>query len=91
MVIIEVSLLSGFIMTSRSRTLLENTTIVKKIEVKANVVCIYLEKLNDESQTFILQLEQVIQVKNLKPAIIQIYDYYQPGGLQISCYSRWGA
>ncbi|XP_053790739.1 alpha-2-macroglobulin-like protein 1 [Vidua chalybeata] len=78
MVIIEVSLLSGFIMTSRSRMLLENRTIVKKIEVKANVVYIYLEKLNDESQTFILQLEQVIQVKNLKPASIKIYDYYQP-------------
>ncbi|NXM61038.1 A1M protein, partial [Illadopsis cleaveri] len=84
MVIIEVSLPSGFIMTSRSRMLLENRTIVKKTEVKANVVYIYLEKLNDESQTFILQLEQVIQVKNLKPASIKIYDYYQPGGLQIS-------
>ncbi|KAI1242123.1 hypothetical protein IHE44_0005640, partial [Lamprotornis superbus] len=93
---------------------LENRTIVKKIEVKANVVYIYLEKvsenksiscgpvrakgqrtrscvsslrlveLNDESQTFILQLERVIQVKNLKPASIKIYDYYQPGGLQTS-------
>ncbi|NWT85256.1 A1M protein, partial [Lanius ludovicianus] len=90
MVIIEVSLLSGFVMTSRSRILLENRTIVMKIEVKANVVYIYLEKLNDESQTFILQLEQVIQVNNLKPASIKIYDYYQPGGLQISCYSSVG-
>ncbi|NXH65242.1 A1M protein, partial [Rhabdornis inornatus] len=91
MVIIEVSLLSGFIMTSRSRMLLENRTIVKKIEVKANVVYIYLEKLNDESQTFILQLERVIQVRNLKPASIKIYDYYQPGGLQISYSSGVGS
>ncbi|NWW81995.1 A1M protein, partial [Climacteris rufus] len=91
MVIIEVSLLSGFVMTSRSRTLLENRMIVKKIEVKANVVYIYLEKLNDESQTFILQLEQVIQVKNLKPASLKIYDYYQPGGLQISSYPGVGS
>ncbi|NWZ78100.1 A1M protein, partial [Poecile atricapillus] len=91
MVIIEVSLLSGFIMTPRSRMLLENRTIVKKIEVKANVVYIYLEKLNDESQTFILQLEQVIQVKNLRPANIKIYDYYQPGGLQISYSSGVGS
>ncbi|XP_063250395.1 alpha-2-macroglobulin-like protein 1 [Prinia subflava] len=87
MVIIEVSLLSGFIMTSRSRMLLENRTIVKKIEVKANVVYIYLEKLNDESQTFILQLEQVIQVKNLKPASIKIYDYYQPEEQALAEYS----
>ncbi|KAJ7399911.1 alpha-2-macroglobulin-like protein 1 [Pitangus sulphuratus] len=83
MVIIEVSLLSGFTLASRSRMLLEHRTIIKKIEVEANVVYIYLEKLNDESQTFILQLEQVIQMKNLKPASIKIYDYYQPGGLLI--------
>ncbi|RMC07526.1 hypothetical protein DUI87_17000 [Hirundo rustica rustica] len=87
MVIIEVSLLSGFIMTSRSRMLLENRTIIKKIEVKANVVYVYLEKLNDESQTFILQLEQVIQVKNLKPASIKIYDYYQPEEQALAEYS----
>ncbi|NXF76988.1 A1M protein, partial [Sclerurus mexicanus] len=91
MVIIEVSLLSGFILASRSRMLLEHKTIIKKIEVEANVVYIYLEKLNDESQTFILQLEQVIQMKNLKPAIIKIYDYYQPGGLQIFSYSGAGS
>ncbi|NWX05018.1 A2ML1 protein, partial [Caloenas nicobarica] len=88
MVIVEVSLLSGFILAPGSRMLLERRTIVKKMEVKADVVYIYLEKLDDESQTFILQLEQVIQVKNLKPASIKIYDYYQPGELQIPSYTR---
>ncbi|NXF65437.1 A2ML1 protein, partial [Ciccaba nigrolineata] len=90
MVIVEVSLLSGFVLTPRSRILLERRTIVKKIEVKTDVVYIYLEKLNDESQTFILQLEQVIQMKNLKPASIKVYDYYQPGGLETPSYSGVG-
>ncbi|NXX21811.1 A2ML1 protein, partial [Podargus strigoides] len=90
MVIVEVSLLSGFTLAPRSRMLLERRAIVKKIEVKPNVVYIYLEKLNDESQTFILQLEQVIQVKNLKPASIKVYDYYQPGRLQIPSHSGVG-
>ncbi|OPJ69240.1 hypothetical protein AV530_012338 [Patagioenas fasciata monilis] len=87
MVIVEVSLLSGFVQTPRSKMLLERRTIVKKIEVKADVVYIYLEKLDDESQTFILQLEQVIQVKNLKPASIKIYDYYQPEEQAMADYS----
>ncbi|KAM6418117.1 alpha-2-macroglobulin-like protein 1 [Pluvialis apricaria] len=87
MVIMEVSLMSGFILAPRSRMLLERKSIVKKIEVKANVVYIYLEKLNDESQTFILQLEQVIQMKNLKPAIIKVYDYYQPEERALADYS----
>ncbi|NXG92571.1 A1M protein, partial [Stercorarius parasiticus] len=91
MVIVEVSLLSGFILAPGSRMLLERKIIVKKTEVKADVVYIYLEKLNDESQTFILQLEQVIQMKNLKPAIIKVYDYYQPGRLQIPSYTGVGS
>ncbi|NXE25540.1 A2ML1 protein, partial [Ardeotis kori] len=91
MVIVEVSLLSGFALAPGSRMLLERRTIVEKIEVKADVVYIYLEKLNDESQTFILQLEQVVQMKNLKPAIIKVYDYYQPGELQIPSYSGVGS
>ncbi|NXU52215.1 A2ML1 protein, partial [Turnix velox] len=91
MVIVEVSLLSGFILAPGSRMLLERKGIVKKIEVKADVVYIYLEKLNDESQTFILQLEQVIQMKNLKPAIVKVYDYYQPGGLHIPSSSGPGS
>ncbi|XP_035746403.1 alpha-2-macroglobulin-like protein 1 [Egretta garzetta] len=87
MVIVEVSLLSGFVLAPRSRMLLERRTIVKKIEVKADVIYIYLEKLNDESQTFILHLEQVIQMKNLKPASIKVYDYYQPEERALADYS----
>ncbi|KAM9245989.1 alpha-2-macroglobulin-like protein 1 [Leptosomus discolor] len=87
MVIMEVSLLSGFILAPGSRMLLERRNIVKKLEVKDDVVYIYLEKLNDESQTFILQLEQVIQMKNLKPASIKVYDYYQPEERALADYS----
>ncbi|XP_050567531.1 alpha-2-macroglobulin-like protein 1 [Cygnus atratus] len=78
MVIMEVSLLSGFVLAPGSRMLLERKTIIKKIEVKADVVYIYLDKLNDESQTFSLQLEQIFEMKNLKPATVKVYDYYQP-------------
>ncbi|NXC72013.1 A2ML1 protein, partial [Anhinga anhinga] len=87
MVIVEVSLLSGFVLAPGSRVSLERRTIVKKIEVKADVVYIYLEKLNDESQTIILQLEQVIQMKNLKPANVKVYDYYQPEERALADYS----
>lgn len=55
------------------------------------LISFHLHKLSDESQTFILQLEQLIQMKNLKPASIKVYDYYQPGGLQIPSYSGAGS
>ncbi|XP_032302767.1 alpha-2-macroglobulin-like protein 1 [Coturnix japonica] len=87
MVIMEVSLLSGFVLASGSRMLLERKSIIKKVEVKADVIYIYLDKLSDKSQTFILQLEQMIKVKNLKPTIIKIYDYYQPEERALAVYS----
>ncbi|XP_010001290.1 PREDICTED: alpha-2-macroglobulin-like protein 1 [Chaetura pelagica] len=87
MVIMEVSLLSGFVLAPRSRMLLERQPIIKKTEVTADMVLIYLEKLNDESQTFILQLEQLVQMKYLKPAVIKVYDYYQPEERALADYS----
>ena len=57
----------------------------------SSLISFHLHKLSDESQTFILQLEQVIQMKNLKPASIKVYDYYQPGGLQTPSYSWVGS
>ncbi|XP_042722776.1 alpha-2-macroglobulin-like protein 1 [Lagopus leucura] len=87
MVIMEVSLLSGFVLAPGSRMLMERKTIIKKVEVKADVIYIYLDKLNDESQTLILQLEQIIKMKNLKPTIIKIYDYYQPEEQALAMYS----
>uniref|UniRef100_A0A8C3B962 Alpha-2-macroglobulin-like protein 1 n=1 Tax=Cairina moschata TaxID=8855 RepID=A0A8C3B962_CAIMO len=87
MVIMEVSLLSGFVLAPGSRLSLERKTIIKKIEVKADVVYIYLDKLNDESQTFSLQLEQIFEMKNLKPATVKVYDYYQPEERALADYS----
>ncbi|NXF52011.1 A2ML1 protein, partial [Oceanites oceanicus] len=97
MVIVEVSLLSGFILTPGSRIDLVQENIQAREDEGAMtsfspslLISFHLHKLNDESQTFILQLEQVIQMKILKPSSIKVYDYYQPGGLQIPSYSGVG-
>uniref|UniRef100_A0A663FIK8 Alpha-macroglobulin receptor-binding domain-containing protein n=1 Tax=Aquila chrysaetos chrysaetos TaxID=223781 RepID=A0A663FIK8_AQUCH len=71
MVIVEVSLLSGFVLAPGSRML-------SSLAVSRDEITRIFTGLNDESQTFILQLEQVIPMKNLKPATIKVYDYYQP-------------
>uniref|UniRef100_A0A452HLA4 Alpha-2-macroglobulin like 1 n=1 Tax=Gopherus agassizii TaxID=38772 RepID=A0A452HLA4_9SAUR len=86
MVIMEVSLLSGFSLASGSRTSLQSSPLVRKTEVSQSGVSIYLDQLTNTTQTYALQLEQEIEVINLKPGHIRVYDYYQPGGL-LSC---WG-
>uniref|UniRef100_A0A8C0EHL8 Alpha-macroglobulin receptor-binding domain-containing protein n=1 Tax=Bubo bubo TaxID=30461 RepID=A0A8C0EHL8_BUBBB len=92
MVIVEVSLLSGFVLRDLVH---ENIQAREDEDVMSSfspslLIFSHFHKLNDESQTFILQLEQVIQMKNLKPASIKVYDYYQPGGLEIPSYSGVG-
>ncbi|NXV15697.1 A2ML1 protein, partial [Cepphus grylle] len=95
MVIVEVSLLSGFILAPGSRMLVRTLESEKRYAMTSFshslLISFHLHKLNDESQTFILQLEQVIPMKNLKPAIIKVYDYYQPGRLQIPSYAGVGS
>ncbi|XP_038270167.2 alpha-2-macroglobulin-like protein 1 [Dermochelys coriacea] len=87
MVIVEVSLLSGFSLTSGSRTSLQSRPLVRKTEVSQSGVSIYLDQLSNTTQTYALQLEQEIEVINLKPGHIRVYDYYQPEEQALANYS----
>ncbi|XP_050799100.1 alpha-2-macroglobulin-like protein 1 [Gopherus flavomarginatus] len=87
MVIIEVSLLSGFSLASGSRTSLQSSPLVRKTEVSQSGVSIYLDQLTNTTQTYALQLEQEIEVINLKPGHIRVYDYYQPEEQALANYS----
>uniref|UniRef100_A0A493TND8 Alpha-macroglobulin receptor-binding domain-containing protein n=1 Tax=Anas platyrhynchos platyrhynchos TaxID=8840 RepID=A0A493TND8_ANAPP len=80
MVIMEVSLLSGFVLESIQAR--EDKAAMSSFFLSL-LISFNLHKLNDESQTFSLQLEQIFEMKNLKPATVKVYDYYQPGGLVI--------
>lgn len=41
-------------------------------------VAIYLDKLSHVSETYVLHLEREIEVTNLKPGQVRVYDYYHP-------------
>ncbi|KYO44645.1 hypothetical protein Y1Q_0010454 [Alligator mississippiensis] len=78
MVIVEVSLLSGFILASSSSTSLQQNPLVRRMEMSRSSVSIYVDQLSNTSQTYALKLEREIKVTNLKPRHIKVYDYYQP-------------
>ncbi|NXD86598.1 A2ML1 protein, partial [Halcyon senegalensis] len=78
MVIVEVSLLSGFIMASGSGMSLQHGHSVRRTEKTQGGVAIYLDKLSHKSETYVLHLEQKIGVINLKPGHVRVYDYYHP-------------
>nr|XP_014351977.1 PREDICTED: alpha-2-macroglobulin [Latimeria chalumnae] len=76
MVIIDVSMLSGFIPVKKSVKLLNQTALVGRTETKANQVIIYLEQLTSEKQEYTFTVEQDFVVETLKPASVKIYDSY---------------
>ncbi|XP_043935798.1 alpha-2-macroglobulin-like isoform X2 [Protopterus annectens] len=76
MAIIEVKMLSGFIPVKKSIKNLSHP-LLKKTEVKTNVVTIYLEEVTKDPIRLRFSVEQDILVQHLKPAVIQIYDYYE--------------
>ncbi|PWA22090.1 hypothetical protein CCH79_00010254 [Gambusia affinis] len=53
--------------------------LVDHVEQKDNHVLMYLQELQrGVAINHSLELKQELPVQNLKPAVIKIYDYYQP-------------
>ncbi|XP_067387064.1 alpha-2-macroglobulin-like protein 1 [Emydura macquarii macquarii] len=78
MVIIKAKFLSGFYPVRATDYFLQQQSFVKRVEIGAEDLTIYLEQLNKETQTYSFTMSQDVPVKDLKPAVVKIYDYYQP-------------
>ncbi|XP_053226653.1 alpha-2-macroglobulin-like protein 1 isoform X2 [Podarcis raffonei] len=78
MALIEVNLVSGFIPLKKSVKKLEGKANVKKVEFDPDKISIYLDQLDSTVQTYVFSVEQEIDVLDLKPAIVKVYDYYHP-------------
>ncbi|NXN90061.1 A2ML1 protein, partial [Bombycilla garrulus] len=77
MVILEVSLLTGFVLAPGSGMSVRSVES-GRTEKTQRGVAIYLDKLSHVSDTYVLHLEQEIEVTNLKPGHVRVYDYYSP-------------
>ncbi|XP_054884621.1 alpha-2-macroglobulin-like [Poeciliopsis prolifica] len=79
MVILDIAFLSGFIPDPQSLKNLERAQLVDRVEHKDGHVVVYLPELEKGVPVnHSLVLLQQIPVQNLKPAVITLYDYYQP-------------
>ncbi|XP_053410603.1 pregnancy zone protein-like [Nycticebus coucang] len=88
MVIVDVKMISGFIPVKSSVKELQKTRPqIQRTEVSTNHVLIYFEKLTNQTVSFSFWVEQDIQVKNLKPATVKAYDYYETDEFSIKEYN----
>ncbi|KAG2469586.1 A2ML1 protein, partial [Polypterus senegalus] len=78
MVIVNVKLLSGYHVDMLSISRLRHNPLVKRIDKDKGYIDIYLEELVERKPlTLHFRIQEEIAVKNLKPATVRIYDYYQ--------------
>ncbi|MXQ79908.1 hypothetical protein E5288_WYG013768 [Bos mutus] len=87
MVIVDVKMVSGFIPVKSSVRKLQEMAQIQRTEVSTNHVLIYFEELTHHILSFFFSVEQDIAVKNLKPATIKAYDYYETEEFTIEEYS----
>ncbi|XP_072235418.1 alpha-2-macroglobulin-like isoform X2 [Leuresthes tenuis] len=88
MVIINIKLLSGHILDQSSLKLLQNNRSVKRVDVDEGFINIYLDELKkDETQIYSVTLEDEQRVRNLKPAVVKVYDYYQTSDEAVTEYT----
>ncbi|XP_032998061.1 alpha-2-macroglobulin-like [Lacerta agilis] len=87
MVILDVKMLSGFIPVKSSVRQLIGKAQVKRTEVSTSHVLLYLEKVDNVTQSLSFTVEQDVPVQHLKPALVKVYDYYETGDSAIAKYS----
>uniref|UniRef100_A0A3P9CYP5 Alpha-2-macroglobulin-like n=1 Tax=Maylandia zebra TaxID=106582 RepID=A0A3P9CYP5_9CICH len=89
MVILDIKMLSGFSPDPESLKSLKRGLLVSRVEQKEDHVLVYLEQLSKDTPiNHSLEIIQELPVANLKPAVVKIYDYYQPGPSLTKLYSN---
>ncbi|MCI4385785.1 hypothetical protein PGIGA_G00054700 [Pangasianodon gigas] len=75
MVIVDIKLLSGFTADPGE---LKKGILVERVDSKDDHIIMYIKELpRNIPINYELHIKQVLPVKNLKPAVIKVYDYYQ--------------
>ncbi|XP_007935408.1 alpha-2-macroglobulin [Orycteropus afer afer] len=87
MVIADVKMVSGFIPLKPTVKMLERASHVSRTEVSNNHVLIYLDKVTNQTLSLSFMVLQDVPVKDLKPAIVKVYDYYETDEFAIAEYN----
>uniref|UniRef100_A0A8C6SZT6 Alpha-2-macroglobulin n=1 Tax=Neogobius melanostomus TaxID=47308 RepID=A0A8C6SZT6_9GOBI len=79
MAVIDIKILSGFSVDSESLNALKSVPPVKRVDKEEDHVLIYLDGVpKDILLSYELMVIRERTVYNLKPAVVHMYDYYQP-------------
>ncbi|KAK8754270.1 hypothetical protein OTU49_015223, partial [Cherax quadricarinatus] len=79
MVVIEVDLISGYIPEKEDlMKLVKDDLNIKRYEVDGSKITFYIEELTAKDTCVNFRVIRDIDVENVKPGTVRIYDYYKP-------------
>ncbi|XP_035111492.2 ovostatin isoform X1 [Callithrix jacchus] len=87
MAIIDVKMLSGFVPDRPSVKKLQEDGKVQRVEIKTTHVFFYLENVTQKEIQFSFSVKQDALVSNIKPASVQLFDYYETDEFALAEYS----
>nr|XP_010944683.1 alpha-2-macroglobulin-like isoform X2 [Camelus bactrianus] len=87
MAIADVKMVSGFIPLKPTVKMLERSNHVSRTEVSNNHVLIYLDKVTNQTVSLSFTVLQDVPVRDLKPAIVKVYDYYETDEFAVAEYN----
>ncbi|XP_036037835.1 murinoglobulin-2-like [Onychomys torridus] len=87
MVIVDVKMVSGFIPMKPTVKKLERSEHVSRTEVSNSNVLVYVDQVTNQTLAFSFIIQQDIPVRNLQPAIVKVYDYYETDEMVFAEYS----
>ncbi|KAK2101572.1 hypothetical protein P7K49_019238 [Saguinus oedipus] len=87
MAIIDVKMLSGFVPDRPSVKKLQEDGKVQRVEIKTTHVFFYLENVTQKEIHFSFSVKQDALVSNIKPASVQLFDYYETDEFALAEYS----
>ncbi|ESO03866.1 hypothetical protein HELRODRAFT_191787 [Helobdella robusta] len=91
MVLLEINLPTGFALKDQDEFKQKlKLTDFRNLEITPQKIVIYLSELNHSATEFNTTLEQLLAVHDVKPALVQVYRYYQPNEKVSAFYSPEG-
>ncbi|XP_061073145.1 alpha-2-macroglobulin isoform X2 [Conger conger] len=88
MVIINIKILSGFVLDKSSLRFLRRDRTVKRVDQEEGHIIIYLDGLKKGVQRrYSVAIVEDVPVRNLKPAVVKVYDYYQTSDAAVCEYT----
>ncbi|XP_062379555.1 CD109 antigen-like [Sardina pilchardus] len=84
MALLDVQILSGFTLRPNG---IETNDLVKSVEPHPGRVALYLDSLGKEEQCVNVSLVRQFKVAHVQPALIQVFDYYEPRRKAVRLYN----